>query len=307
MYYSFELCAFPVITKHYTVTRNTVWGVTTTENLMIILKEGRCIFSVDGEEFEAKSGDAVFIPANHIYERKSVNGELCTMTYIHFLLEKEAEMLDSVTVSQRLSATKKQLDNSFVSQSDFTYYPHTVYLQNHITVTDTKKTDMYMGDINLFSASREITCFLQSSIALCSILSHLSQNTVSEFKDSYTGAGTSDIPVNLKRAIGYIRSNYSKQITLDDLSANCNVSKQQVIRYFKYAFNTTPINYVLDYKISKAKDYLLFQPQLTVKEIASELGFDNQHYFARIFKKITGETPSDYKYRVHNYVPPKKD
>ena len=132
MYYSFELCAFPVITKYYTVTRNTVWGVTTTENLMIILKEGRCIFSVDGEEFEAKSGDAVFIPANHIYERKSVNGELCTMTYIHFLLEKEAEMLDSVTVSQRLSATKKQLDNSFCfAERLYLLSSHRLFAKSH--------------------------------------------------------------------------------------------------------------------------------------------------------------------------------
>ena len=40
---------------------------------------------------------------------------------------------------------------------------------------------------------------------------------------------------------------------------------------------------------------------LLISEIASELGFGNQYYFTKLFTKHTGETPSHYRYRTHNY------
>lgn len=105
----------------------------------------------------------------------------------------------------------------------------------------------------------------------------------------------------MRKAIRYIRSHYTEKITLDELTSQCNVSKQQLIRYFKIAFHVTPSAYIRDYKISRAKELLFNQPQLSIGEISDELDFDNQHYFAKIFMKETGETPSHYRYRTVNY------
>ena len=74
-----------------------------------------------------------------------------------------------------------------------------------------------------------------------------------------------------------------------------------VCSYFKNAFNKTPINYITEYKISRAKELLYNQPHLTIGEISDELGFDNQHYFTRVFAKTTGESPSHYRYRTVHY------
>ena len=43
---------------------------------------------------------------------------------------------------------------------------------------------------------------------------------------------------------------------------------------------------------------------VTIKEIAAELGFDNQHYFSRVFMKKNGETPSQYRNRTVNFKEP---
>lgn len=307
MFYSVELSEFPVITRYYSVTRNTVWGVNTNENILILITKGRCRFSVDTEEFVANTNDAVFIPANHSYTRSAVENELCSMIYIHFYTKKEAKFLEDSALSESLALEKQRLDSLLLSDTTLKDCPSTVYLHvlNHIE--DTAKTDGYLKDINLFSVSREFTCLLQSGIALCGILAYLSLLNVNHFRSSYDTTSKLEFPTNLKKAIGYIRKNHSRHITLDELALYCNVSKQQIIRYFKSTFGTTPINYILEYKISKAKEYMLFQSHLSVKEIALELGFDNQHYFSRIFKKITGETPSEYKYRVKHYVPPKEE
>ena len=82
------------------------------------------------------------------------------------------------------------------------------------------------------------------------------------------------------------------------------MSKQHLIRCFKNYLHTTPTQYILEFKIAKAKEFLFNQQDLSIKEIANELGIDDQHYFSRMFKKLCGETPSEYKYRVHHYVPP---
>lgn len=306
MFYSFELNSFPTITQYYSVTRNTVWEINNMENILIIITKGKCCFSYDGDSFIAKKGDAVFIPSNHSYLRKSVNNELCSMTYIHFSMDSEPEQLESAEISHKLSMAKQNLDNDILSETHSYEYPHTIYIQSLMHIDDTDKINSYLKEIDLFSVSREFMCYFQSNIALCGILASLSQAAISSFTDKHFLENKIAVPSNLKKAISFIRKNYSEEITLDKLVSCCNVSKQQVIRYFKAAFNTTPINYVLEYKVSKARELLLFQPQLTVKEIAAELGFDNQHYFSRIFKKITGETPSQYKYRVHNYIPPEE-
>ena len=98
-----------------------------------------------------------------------------------------------------------------------------------------------------------------------------------------------------------------KSITLDGLCDYCNVSKSQMIRYFKDAFNKTPIQYVNEYKINRSREMIQSTPELAIKNVCDALGFDDQHYFSRIFMKITGESPSAYKYRVVNFGKNDKD
>lgn len=104
--------------------------------------------------------------------------------------------------------------------------------------------------------------------------------------------------------MGYISKNFSKNISLGELAAYCAILKSQLIRYFKQYFDKTPLEYITDYRIARAKELIFNCPQLTLKEISYELGFDNQHYFSRVFHKNTGETPTHYKIRVLNYTEP---
>lgn len=155
------------------------------------------------------------------------------------------------------------------------------------------------------STNRHLMHNMTLSIYLCRIFLLLSRNTIDSLLTDDTIQNTDPVPKNLKRSVEYIIANYKKSITLDDLSRQCNVSKQQVIRYFKSALHTTPIQYINHYRLSKAKELLFRQPQLNIKEIAAEMGFENQHYFTRLFSSTYGETPSHYrnwsiKYNIYN-------
>lgn len=302
MYYKFKLVTLPKITKFYSVVRNTVWQISDKDNILIIINEGICEISCDTDTFSAKEGDVVFIPANHSYCRRSVNGTMCKMTYIHFTIDCDSEQLERKMLSADIIEQKQLIDEEMISETQPATYPQNIYIQNHNICLDINKLAKILSDITLFSAKREITSFLQSSAALCEILIYLTDNTLSSAADNSALESAVSVPYNLKKAVAYIRRHYTQTVTLDDLARCCNVSKQQVTRYFKDAFDDTPINYAIKYKITKAKELLFNHPQLTVTEIAYELGFNDQHYFSRIFKKITNETPSHYKYRVHHYT-----
>ena len=109
------------------------------------------------------------------------------------------------------------------------------------------------------------------------------------------------VSINLRRAIGFIRANYKEKITLTDLCRAAAVSPQQMIRYFKSELSATPGRYINEVKIDRAKELFLTHPDLSVAEIATELGFPDPHYFTRLFKKLSGETPTGYKKRVHSF------
>ena len=302
MYYKFKLLTLPKITNFYTVTRNTVWQISDKDNILIIINEGVCEISCSTETFTAAQGDVVFIPANHSYCRRPIDNTMCKMTYIHFSADSEPEQIEFHKLTSDIVEQKQIMDTEMISETRFVTYPQNIYLPNHSTGLDIDKLTSILTDITLFSAKRKITCFLQSSTALCEILIYLTNITLSHIADDVNLENAVSIPYNLKKAVAYIRRHYTQIITLDDLARCCNVSKQQMTRYFKDAFDDTPINYAIKYKITKSKELMFKHPQLSITEIAYELGFNDQHYFSRIFKKITGETPSHYKYRVHHYT-----
>lgn len=300
MYYSFELNEFPVVKRIYSVTRNTVWQFSENQNLLILVTDGKCTFECDGEKFTARPGDIIFIPAGMPYIRSHIDKTMCTMTYIHFVGTFKPVQESASSIGRAVSEKIKIIDESILEGESETNYPRTIYIQFKNSADLDEMKSMYKS-INLFSAKRQFMCDMQSSISLCHILASLSQKTIDAILTNTKLSEIPEIPPNLKAALGFITRNYSQPISLDDLADYCKVSKQQMIRYFKKAFNRTPTNYIIQYKITKAKEFLFRNPDLTIKEISAELGFDNQHYFTRLFKKHTGETPTHYRYRTVNY------
>lgn len=300
MYYQFHITTLPAINAFYTVTRNTVWQITDQSHILIFIDEGTCEITCDGERSILQKGDFYFIPAGHSYTRRPVDNTLCTMTYTHFTVNAQLLQEDTQEALDSIAAIKQDLDTDILSGDSYSY-PDTIFIANHVSGLDYSNISSQLHSINLFSSNRQLMCGLQSKIILCSVLAQLSQKTIDIVQaDTSLKDGTA-IPANLKKAIGYIVRHTYEQITLDALSAHCSVSKQQIIRYFKNAFGITPNLYITEYKIARAKELLFNYPNLTIKEIAAELGFGTQYYFTTVFTKMTGETPSAYRYRTINY------
>lgn len=303
MFYYFELTAYPRVYRNYRVTRNTVWGITEQEHLLIFIEEGSCQFSCDGKSRIVNKGDIVYIPENQPYVRKSINNTFCTMTYVHFRTTDTITATSEHSITPHVLEQKKLLDNYILSGDtrSISEQPSYVYLQTFLTNTFNESLQEQLDRIFSLSTKRQLTTNLQISIALCNILMQLSQKIIEHTISNTQFSDVPEISPKLKKAVSYIAMHYSEPITLETLSAHCNISKQQLIRYFNNAFHTTPINYITEFKLSRAKELLFYHPDISIKEIAEELGFDNQHYFSRVFTKKNGETPSQYRNRTVNF------
>ncbi|MCR5291730.1 MAG: response regulator [Eubacterium sp.] len=98
----------------------------------------------------------------------------------------------------------------------------------------------------------------------------------------------------IKNAKLYIEQNYSKDLILDDVAKELQISPYYFSKLFKKRTGVNFIEYLTNLRIEKAKN-LLRNSQKSIKEICVEVGYSDANYFSRTFKKNVGVTPSEYK------------
>ena len=97
----------------------------------------------------------------------------------------------------------------------------------------------------------------------------------------------------LEKAMRYIQGNYCDPISVDDIAGYANISRSHLYRIFMKKVGISPNEYLSAYRINKACG-LLRNSNLKINEIASSVGYNDQLYFSRVFKKLKGVSPSRY-------------
>lgn len=98
----------------------------------------------------------------------------------------------------------------------------------------------------------------------------------------------------IEEAEAYIQKNFGKEISLDDVSREVNISPYYFSKIFKESTGKNFIEYVTEIRIEKAKE-LLLTSDYSMKEICLMTGYSDPNYFSRAFKKNVGVTPTEYK------------
>ncbi|AJS59395.1 AraC family transcriptional regulator [Paenibacillus sp. IHBB 10380] len=101
-------------------------------------------------------------------------------------------------------------------------------------------------------------------------------------------------PDLVTQAIHYIHEHYREHITLESLVEMLDCNSRQFLRMFKSQKSTSPIDYLIHFRVNKAKE-LLLSTEFTLKEIADGVGYPDSYYFSRIFKKYEGVSPTSFK------------
>jgi AraC-like DNA-binding protein len=88
----------------------------------------------------------------------------------------------------------------------------------------------------------------------------------------------------------YVLAHRFQKITLGEVAAEANLTKEAFCRFFKLRTRKTFTDYLLHLRINEAQQ-LLQETELGISEIAYRVGFENLSYFNRSFKRIAGKTP----------------
>ncbi|WP_419954273.1 response regulator transcription factor [Neobacillus niacini] len=92
----------------------------------------------------------------------------------------------------------------------------------------------------------------------------------------------------------YLQENFDRDVKLQEISDHFYISREYISRKFKQEFNENISDYIVRIRMEKAKS-LLKNSQLKIYEIANMIGYQDDKYFRKVFKKVEGITPNEYR------------
>lgn len=102
----------------------------------------------------------------------------------------------------------------------------------------------------------------------------------------------------VKRILDYLNENYNKKISLDKIADNMYLSPVYISKIFKEETGESPINYLIQIRLEKAKEIIENSEGSKIKNIADQVGYKDAYHFSKLFKKNYGVSPLNYKKQI---------
>lgn len=138
----------------------------------------------------------------------------------------------------------------------------------------------YLSDIHKFNTVEDLTQWLSKIMA--------------RFTDCVFNLSDIRHKDTIYKAVDFIKRNYMSRITLEDVSNYVYLNPSYFSKIFKNEMKSTFVSYVNKIRISASKN-LLLDSSIPLTDIANLVGFEDQSYFTKVFKKATGVTPGKYR------------
>lgn len=103
-----------------------------------------------------------------------------------------------------------------------------------------------------------------------------------------------DASSKVRVAVHYIKQHFNECLSINELAERFEMSPNYFSTVFKKEMKQSTVNFINEYRIKKAMEYLKNSDQSAV-EIAKRVGYDDSQYFFRVFKKIAGVPPLQYR------------
>lgn len=142
--------------------------------------------------------------------------------------------------------------------------------------------DAYMQQINRFTDIEEL------SVWITAVMHRFIQNSF-----DFAQIKHSDV---VFKAMEYVRQNYDRKLSLDDVAQHVYLSRSYLSSLFREEAGQTLFSYINQVRVEKSKLFLM-DPAISLAEVAALCGFEDQSYFTKVFRKITGLSPKQYRNR----------
>src|SRR5699024_921976 len=99
---------------------------------------------------------------------------------------------------------------------------------------------------------------------------------------------------NIKQALQILHENYREPLTLKEVSESLHLNVMYLGQLFKKETKKSFSTYLNHLRMEQAK-WLLLHSEQNINEISNEIGYNNTTYFSKLFKKIVGQSPKEYR------------
>lgn len=225
---------------------------------MVTSGEGQLVYG--GVEYELEEGDLVFIDCTVPYSH-STGKNLWSLSWCHF---NGPEMIG-------IYEKYKSRGGKAVFRSAKNMGEYKNLLENLLFAA---RSSSYIRDM-------EINLILSSFLVLL-------------MEDSWNPVNISNKQGQVVNIREYIDAHYSTDITLESLSDQFFINKTYLSEVFKEQYGVNLKDYLTSVRITEAKKLLRFTDK-TTEEIAENIGINGAAYFSRLFKRVEGVSPKEYR------------
>lgn len=99
----------------------------------------------------------------------------------------------------------------------------------------------------------------------------------------------------VEQIVNYFEEHYEEKISLDRIAENMYLSTFYISKIFKSETGEAPIRHLIKIRLEKAKEIIEETPQMSIKEVAAKVGYEDVYHFSKQFKKHYGVSPSQVK------------
>lgn len=235
--------------------------------LFFYVLDGEGALTYNNQTYFMKKGDCAFIDCRNKYSQSSSTKNLWSLKWVHFYGSNMGEIY---------SKYMERGGEICFSVTDPASNPFEPVLDS---IMETASSSSYIRDMKI---NEDLSHLL-------TILMEYSWNP-NRTKSNNT------IGLNIANVRSYIDQNFVNKISLESVAKQFSVNKSYLLRLFKENTGLTVNNYILQKRILMSKNELRFSNK-TLDVIAQECGLEEANYFIRMFKKIEGMTPGEYRKR----------
>lgn len=233
------------------------------DNLVIYCLEGAGKLTVNGRTWRIKSGDLIILPRGQAHQYASDQQQPWSIYWSHFSGSESSQFIRLISEKRNRPVVHLGIHSKLIS--DFQ------------ALLDARQTQYHLNT------------YLHAANQLRQILTHIAVLLPLSRGQIHAAEG-----FDLEKVHSLMQARLHEQLDLDTLAASVNLSKYHFIKKYKELTDTTPINHFIHLKIERACQ-LLDSSHRNVTEIALQLGYEDAYYFSRVFKKVMGISPSQYR------------
>ena len=242
-----------------------------TEFEFVYIESGIVRFSIGETDFDLSEGQGIFINSRILHK-------LCS--------KNDAAIPNFLFLPSLIAPAESLIYQKFVlpflnSSLDYYIFSSLPEWQKEILSEMQKLVQLSRDDINELQASiqiQKIWALLTSNVVCCPKTQTMNSSSLAR----------------LQMMMQFIHSKYTDSISLPDIAKAGDVSTSTALNLFRNVLNTSPVNYLIRYRLKEAA-LLLVNTEKKVSAISTETGFRNADYFCRAFKKMYSLTPTEYR------------